>query len=168
MEKMVADSDRHRVLVIDDDKSFCLVVEKVAAKVGVDLEYITKADDLERIDVLEDFDAIWIDYDLNETTGLELAERLDEEHPSIPVVIISSTNRPFSDDMKMRKNIKGILSKWELTDEDISNDLLENALGHFHSADDLHTSGWQNENEESIEKLKDHFTQTVPVEKYRA
>ena len=109
-----------------------------------------------------------MDYDLQETTGLEVAERLEREHPSIPVVMVSATNRPFSDDMELRKNIKGILSKWDLTDTEISNDLLENALGQFHSSDGVHDSKWQNNQEEQIEHLRDHFSHTVSTEKYRA
>ena len=168
MDTNIKQNQGHRVLLIDDDKGFCLVVEKVAKKLGMDLSYITHISELATVGVLEDYDAIWIDYDLVETTGLEVAEALYEEHPSIPIVILSSTSRPFADDMKFHTNIKGILSKWDLTDDEITSDLLENSLGKFHSYKGLHTSEWQDQSEETVDHLIDHFDYEIPLEKYRA
>ncbi|SME95717.1 response regulator [Pseudobacteriovorax antillogorgiicola] len=157
-----------KILVLDDDESFCKLVQAIAGKQDVQLEYITHADEIENVPDLEYFDAIWIDYDLLETTGLAVAEELNENHPTVPVVMISSSNRVFTDDMKELKNIKGILSKWELSDEEIRHDILESSLGHFHSSEDVHSKDWVNNDDEQLEHLRDHFQQEVPHEKYRA
>lgn len=159
---------RSKVLVIDDDKTFCLLMKRVAKNIGIDLDFATTTNELSKIKSIANFDVIWIDYDLVETTGLAIAEELNLVFPQIPVVLISSSNRPFTDEVKKTPNVKGILSKWDLTEQEISDDLIENALGEFHSSSDLHDSQWQNTNEDRVEPLRDHFTQEVPMEKYRA
>ena len=120
-----------KILVVDDDEMFCkLKIQTMAKKQKIHLDYFTQADELEKAEILEEYDAIWIDYDLMETTGLAVAEDLNEVHPDIPVVMISTTN-VVTDDMEELPNIRAILSKWDLTDDEIGKDLLASTLGGF-------------------------------------
>lgn len=162
-------NENYSVLLLDDDESFCKIVQKQAEKCGIEITYVTRFKDLEALDNIDDFSTVWLDYDLVETTGLEVAEYLESNHPKIPVVLVSSSNRPFAEEENKRKNIKGFLSKWDLTDDDISRDLMESAKGEFHNDTIASPGQVLNQEEEPLtESLQDHFSMKVPQEKYRA
>ncbi|NRA65513.1 MAG: response regulator [Pseudobacteriovorax sp.] len=126
-----------KVLLLDDDETFCKLFQKIAEKRGIAVDYVLKAKQVDKIPLLEDYNAVWIDYDLDETTGLEVAEKLNLNHPDIPVVMVSSTNRVFSKDGAL-ENIKASISKWELTEDSMEADLISSTIGDFDFAKSVH------------------------------
>ena len=156
-----------KILLLDDDRSFCLLLQKIAARYGICLDYCLDEKAFNKIDLLEDYNSIWIDYDLMNATGLEIAEKLNDGHPDLLVILVSGTTRPFVESTENRSNIKAMVSKWDLTDDTIGEDLILSTLGELSCFDDL-KPGKVNHEDIDVEGLRDQFSYTISKEKYRA
>lgn len=86
-------SSVQRVLVLDDDKLFCKAIAAVGRKLGVAVIYATSAKQIEILRHLN-FDAIILDCDLEEVSGIELAKVVRSiADRDIPVVLTSFVER---------------------------------------------------------------------------
>ena len=101
------------ICLIDDDlifgESFRRQSQKLTLK-NVDLfnnfKEVRKAKNLDR------YSCFVVDYDLEGETGTEVAKFLQEELPTVPVVIVSATNRPWDEQHDDLWNVKAFVSKW--------------------------------------------------------
>jgi len=78
-----------RILVIDDDRSMCdLLQERLEA---VDFQVVWRLSAQEGLAVLEeeDFDAVITDLSLEGASGIEICQRCRENRPNVPVIVIT-------------------------------------------------------------------------------
>ena len=113
-----------RYLLIDDDESFQKIVERAASEMNISVRSVSSIKEIPDLKLLALFDAIFLDYDLDDGTGFEVAELLKKEAEGKPIVMVSSTNRPYQDKLGALPNIIGFVSKWAKP-----RDFMLNALG---------------------------------------
>jgi two-component system response regulator HydG len=77
------------VLVVDDERDTCELLELALARQGMQVTTCTTAADaLEKI-ASRDFDVVLTDLSMPETSGLEVCERVIAMRPDVPVVLIT-------------------------------------------------------------------------------
>ena len=79
-----------RILVIDDDRDMCELLEESLGRSGYHVTWRTRGD--EGLDVLreQDFDVIITDINLDGQSGLDLCQRFTENRPDTPVIVITA------------------------------------------------------------------------------
>jgi DNA-binding NtrC family response regulator len=79
-----------RVLVVDDDRNMCELVEAGLTRRGCQVEWRTRA--LDALDLLEerDFDVVLTDLKLDDLNGIALTERVLGSRPDLPVVVMTA------------------------------------------------------------------------------
>jgi two-component system response regulator HydG len=78
-----------KVMVVDDDRSMCELIEAGLKKRGYDVAWSTRgADALAKLDD-DDFDVVLTDLKLGDMDGLEVCERVVTSRPEVPVVVIT-------------------------------------------------------------------------------
>jgi CheY-like chemotaxis protein len=81
---------KRRVLVVDDEQIVCDSVEMMLSFDGHSVRTATRgAEALARLDQ-EPFDLILIDYAMPEMKGDELARRIKQRYPALPIVMITA------------------------------------------------------------------------------
>ena len=79
-----------RVLVVDDDRDLCEVLDVRLGRLGYQTAWSTSAEEaLERV-LAEDFDVVVTDLQMQGLNGLELCERIVSNRPDLPVVVITA------------------------------------------------------------------------------
>src|SRR5215470_12252067 len=81
---------RGRVFIVDDDQDMCRMLESALGRKG--FEVATRqsaAEAFEQIEA-EDFDVVVTDLNMKGMTGLELCERVAQNRPDVPVVVITA------------------------------------------------------------------------------
>lgn len=82
-----------KVLVIDDDRDICFLLNKFLIKHGYETqELYTGKKALELLDEVPDFDLVLCDYRLEGTDGKAMLLKIKEKYPSLPVIIITGYN----------------------------------------------------------------------------
>ena len=79
-----------RVLVVDDDRSMCDLLETGLRRRGFDVRTKTSADDAFTSMATEDFDVVVTDLNMKGMNGIELCERIVANRPDIPVVVMTA------------------------------------------------------------------------------
>jgi two-component system, NtrC family, response regulator AtoC len=79
-----------RILVIDDDRDMCELLEESLGRGGYQVAWRTRGD--EGIDLLreQDFDVIITDLNLDGASGIDLCKRFTENRPDTPVIVITA------------------------------------------------------------------------------
>ena len=79
-----------RVLVVDDDRSMCEMLESNLEQRGFDVS--TRLSAAEALEVVnrEDFDVVVTDVNMRDVTGVELCDQLLERRPLLPVILITA------------------------------------------------------------------------------
>jgi CheY-like chemotaxis protein len=98
------------ILLVDDDVIFGKIMKKKALECGINLDSVESMASLESIHSLAKYDLLLLDYDLEDTTGFEIAEFLQKARCMKPVLLVSNTNRPWQDKLKTLPNITGFAS----------------------------------------------------------
>jgi two-component system response regulator HydG len=79
-----------RVLIVDDERSMCELLDVSLRKVGMEVAWRTSADEgLERLQA-EDYDVVVTDLNMRGMNGIELCERIVANRPDIPVVVLTA------------------------------------------------------------------------------
>ena len=93
------DQTKHMIL-IDDDPTYCAIMERAAKLQGVQLETFKSAADLSVLRLefssqerRKNYIAALVDYDLGTTTGVAIAEFLATLLGDLPVIVVSSKKR---------------------------------------------------------------------------
>lgn len=93
-----------KILVIDDDRDICFLMNKFLTKHGYEThESYTAKKALELLDQNTDFDLVLCDYRLEGVDGKTMLLKIKEKYPSLPVIIITGYNdlKTAVDVMKM-------------------------------------------------------------------
>jgi DNA-binding NtrC family response regulator len=79
-----------RILVIDDDRDMCELLEESLGRAGYQVTWRTRGD--EGLDLLreQDFDVIITDLNLDGASGIDLCKRFTENRPDTPVIVITA------------------------------------------------------------------------------
>ncbi|MBC7532777.1 MAG: response regulator [Oligoflexus sp.] len=99
-------------LLIDDDIVFGQIVIQTAKPLNIVITHVSSFDELRKNKALNGYDAVILDYDLEETTGFAVAEILNTTAHDKPIIMVSATNRPDQDRLNGLPNIIGFVSKW--------------------------------------------------------
>ncbi len=116
-----------KYLLIDDDSVFQSIIRKAGSEAGMEFECVSSMKELSRLKSLEAYGAIFVDYDLGKNTGFEIAEMLYKKMKNMPLILVSTSNRPYQDQLGQLPNIVGFISKWSSVGEFIAsaNELLK-------------------------------------------
>jgi two-component system response regulator HydG len=79
-----------RALIVDDDRAMCEMLVGALSRRGY--EVVARGSAEEALEVLktEDFDVIVTDLNMQGTTGLELCQKVVENRPDVPVVVVTA------------------------------------------------------------------------------
>jgi two-component system, NtrC family, response regulator AtoC len=79
-----------RILVIDDDRDMCELLEESLGRAGYSVMWRTRGE--EGLDLLrdQDFDVIITDLNLDGASGIDLCKRFTENRPDTPVIVITA------------------------------------------------------------------------------
>jgi len=80
------------VLLIDDDPTFCALVEAFGRKINVPVRHMSSVLELKSMQELSDIGVAIIDYHLEGSSGVETADLISQFHPDLPVIVISGDN----------------------------------------------------------------------------
>ena len=79
-----------RVLIVDDERTMCELVDSVLRKRGYATAWRTNPDEALTLLGSEEFDVVLTDLDMRTMNGLELCERVVASRPDIPVVLVTA------------------------------------------------------------------------------
>jgi two-component system, NtrC family, response regulator AtoC len=79
-----------RVLVVDDDREMCDLLEGALGRRGFAITSRTAAAEAFALLAQEDFDAVITDLQMKGMNGLELCERISQNRPDIPVLVMTA------------------------------------------------------------------------------
>ena len=82
-----------RMVLIDDDQSYGVIMLRAAKAAGVKLDFYTSLLEVGSVGLLGRYDVVFVDYDLGELNGVEIAEYLSALFDDIPMILISQTPR---------------------------------------------------------------------------
>ncbi|MCA9139565.1 MAG: sigma-54-dependent Fis family transcriptional regulator, partial [Planctomycetales bacterium] len=78
------------VLVVDDEKSMCELIETDLRLRGVSSRWCTSAPDALDAIHQDDFDVVLTDVKMPGTSGLQLCQQLSELRPDVPVIVMTA------------------------------------------------------------------------------
>ncbi len=78
------------VLIVDDDQALCETLEVGLRKRGIHATWRTSATDALALIQEGDFDAVVTDLNMREMNGIELCERVDQNRPDLPVIVLTA------------------------------------------------------------------------------
>ncbi len=100
-----------RILLIDDDPTFGMILSRLAQAKGVPLRYYSSAREAYRqVDDLK-ADLALIDFNLGEVNGVQLSRHVERIAGKIPTILISSMNVPG--DIVWPESVSHFISKKE-------------------------------------------------------
>jgi two-component system response regulator HydG len=83
-------SERHRVLIVDDEPEMASVVEQALRRRGYDAVQLGSADSAWQLLENEDFDVLVTDLNMRGMTGVELTDRVAKNRADLPVIVITA------------------------------------------------------------------------------
>jgi DNA-binding NtrC family response regulator len=84
------DVTRGRVLIVDDDRPMCELLEAGLARKGFDVAWRTSAEEALDLLTVEEFEAVVTDLNMRGISGIELCERIATNHADVPVLVITA------------------------------------------------------------------------------
>ena len=78
------------ILVVDDDITFCMMLQSYLSKQGYQVFTTQKAEEGLRIIRNQNIDLVLSDYRMPDKNGIELLEDIKKTHPQLPVIIMTS------------------------------------------------------------------------------
>jgi len=119
---------KHQILIVDDNPNMSSLLAEMLEIFDFDSQ---RADNgKEALDILKDdaFSMVITDLRMPEMSGAELLKNIKEDHPNLPVVVISGYNLAEAEDKMMAEMSDGFINKpFKMTD-------IENLLAQFFKA----------------------------------
>jgi len=85
----MANPERPRILVVDDEINICRSVEKILSKADMQVESVLNGYDAIALVQADDFDLVLTDLKMSSLGGMELVRRITEQHPDIAVLVMT-------------------------------------------------------------------------------
>ncbi|SMF16644.1 response regulator [Pseudobacteriovorax antillogorgiicola] len=120
--KVKPKEDMKKAILLDDDSIFCKLLKKdVEDKGNLQLETTCSVETFLSMVKLNNYDVCLIDYDLYETTGVDVIHRM-REFSNIPALLISSSQSVIRVDGS-ESHFDDFLSKWSDPEEIVEHSL---------------------------------------------
>jgi two-component system response regulator HydG len=100
-----------RILIIDDDEEFCLELRDFLEHRGYEVVYATRGSDAIDLDRSFGANAAFIDLNLPDSDGIQIAWQLTMAREDLMIFAISADSRRLIEGLKGRSCIAGFLSK---------------------------------------------------------
>ncbi|MFK7827632.1 MAG: response regulator [Oligoflexales bacterium] len=84
---------KNKVVLIDDDPGFNIIMTRVAEQMGVSLNTYESLEDLGMVSLMNSYDIAIVDYDLGKLNGLEVAHYAKSFFKGLPIYLISNQER---------------------------------------------------------------------------
>jgi two-component system response regulator HydG len=84
------DSTKGRILVVDDDRAMCEMLENALRRRGFEAVWRISAEEALRVLPTQDFDVVVTDLNMQGTSGLELCQQVVANRPDLPVVVVTA------------------------------------------------------------------------------
>lgn len=81
---------RGKILIIDDDRSMCQMLEAGLSKKDFEVSSKNSADEAFDLFMSESFNVVLTDLNLPGIDGIELCHKMSENQPNVPVIVITS------------------------------------------------------------------------------
>ena len=81
---------RRRILIVDDDRAMCELIDADMTRRGFDVTWHTSAKEGFASLRRESFDAVLTDLNMPQMNGIELCERIVADQPDVPVIVITA------------------------------------------------------------------------------
>ena len=82
-----------KLVLIDDDPSYTVIMRRVAEMEGITLDTYQSLSELGFIGMLGKYDLAIIDYDLGKMTGVEIGNYLEKLFEGTPMILVSELER---------------------------------------------------------------------------
>ena len=109
----VAPRGTERILLVDDEKMLAELGKTMLERLGYEITMLTSS--LDALNVFHDqpdfFDAVITDQTMPGMTGMELARRLLEIRPDIPIIICTGYSNLINEEQAAAEGIKGFVMK---------------------------------------------------------
>lgn len=79
-----------RILIVDDDKTFCEFLTEVLSKKGYDIDWTTHSLEGYKMSLRKRYDFFVFDVRMSPLLGTELAEGLKDQSPETNIILISA------------------------------------------------------------------------------
>jgi DNA-binding NtrC family response regulator len=96
-QSSLSETPQALLLVIDDDASICMVIEKLGEKAGFAAKSAGSLEEATHLLRTQQFDCITLDLSIGKNTGIELLGVLAEMACTTPIIIISGSMRSMRD-----------------------------------------------------------------------
>lgn len=106
-------SDEVRMLLIDDDPVYGVLLKKFAKIKGIKVDVFESLSQIEQNRWHGTYCAAIIDYDLGDVTGVQVSKRLSGFYEDLPMVLVSATNRSSNDSKRLPPTIIKYVNKSE-------------------------------------------------------
>jgi CheY-like chemotaxis protein len=100
-----------RILVIDDEPEVAAVVKDVLTASGHTVDAAFSAADGIQLATVSAYDAVFTDLGMPDMSGWEVAERLHEIHPDLPVALVTGWGTSLDEDEARRRGIRTVVHK---------------------------------------------------------
>ena len=102
-----------RILIVDDNDTLRQRIRKALERRGIDVFESTDGDDAVQLALIEQPDAVLLDYSMPGITGLEAASLIHKKLPSTPIVLLTLYAEIISPELAKAVGIVAIVSKFE-------------------------------------------------------
>jgi CheY-like chemotaxis protein len=113
--KKVAEAPRPdgpaRILVIDDEQPIAQLIQDALGVEGHNVDVATSAGEGLKMASVSDYDLVLTDLGMPEMSGWEVASRLREQDPDLPVVLVTGWGTTIDDQEISRSGIAGVVHK---------------------------------------------------------
>ena len=79
-----------KVLVVDDDKAMCELIDTTLTLKGYSTTWCQSADEANELLHDNDFDVVLTDVRMPGTTGLQLCQQISTTRPDLPVIVMTA------------------------------------------------------------------------------
>jgi PAS domain S-box-containing protein len=100
-----------RILVIDDEQPIAHLIQDALVVEGHDVDIAVSANEGLELAAVSDYDLILTDLGMPDMSGWEVAARIREQDPDLPVVLVTGWGATIDDDEISRSGIAGIVHK---------------------------------------------------------
>jgi len=97
VQRPAVERDKPRLLVIDDDRSVCTLIERLGEKAGFAAMCAPSLEEATRSLRAHQFDCITLDLGIGKDTGVEVLKILGEKASTASIIIISGSMRSMRD-----------------------------------------------------------------------
>lgn len=115
--------DLIRVLLVDDHALFRAGLVVLLKKVGTQVEVLeegTGASAVKRLEQDTDFDLVILDYNLQDTNGIDLLKFIKQNNPELPVILLSANIDAHLIQLSLREHASGFITKTSTPDVMVS------------------------------------------------